>query len=202
MTRKRQLQHKPRMSPKRKFVLITLALFGFASVILVGKWIAHHSTEKTALLSSANTVESSTTPLLPPWLAHANPVVRNAYTFAFTHPKDLSYIPCYCGCDRLGHTSVRDCYIQNTDPSGRITASHHAEYCNICLGIALDTQAALAQHIPLAEIRARIDRFYARFGQPTPTPPPSVAPTPSRSPSSKPRNPTDAPGSPHENPSP
>ena len=177
MSHKKRSRHKTRKTKKRKFAFIALALLAIAFTVIIGRWSAHRPAEKTESPPPADIADSSTTLPLPPWLARANPAVKQAYTFAFTHPEELSYIPCYCGCDRLGHTSVRDCYIQNRDPSGRIIASHHAEYCNICLGIALDTRTALDQHLTLPDIRSRIEHFYGRFGRPTPTPLPESSPS-------------------------
>ena len=61
------------------------------------------------------------TTLLPGWLQAAAPPVREAYDFALARPDILSYIPCYCGCEGVGHTSNRDCFLhpQSTAASPR-----------------------------------------------------------------------------------
>jgi hypothetical protein len=44
--------------------------------------------------------------------------VRAMYAFAARHPEVLQYAPCYCGCEHIGHKSVRDCFIKGRDAKG------------------------------------------------------------------------------------
>src|ERR1051325_10015250 len=50
-----------------------------------------------------------------PFQAYAPPrppdVVRAAYIFAAEHPEILSYVPCFCGCERGGHKGNEDCFV-------------------------------------------------------------------------------------------
>jgi hypothetical protein len=47
-------------------------------------------------------------------------VVRAVYEFAARHPEVLSYVPCFCGCERsAGHTDNHDCFIRGRDADGR-----------------------------------------------------------------------------------
>lgn len=48
-----------------------------------------------------------------PEYATANPFLLKTYGMALAHYDHLRYIPCYCGCDRLGHTSNADCYLES-----------------------------------------------------------------------------------------
>jgi uncharacterized protein with PCYCGC motif len=48
-------------------------------------------------------------------------VVRAAYVFAAEHPEVLSYVPCYCGCERSGHRDNEDCFVTARDTSGDVT---------------------------------------------------------------------------------
>jgi len=48
-------------------------------------------------------------------------VVRAAYTFAAEHPEILSYVPCYCGCERSGHRGNDDCFVAARDAKGDVT---------------------------------------------------------------------------------
>jgi hypothetical protein len=48
-------------------------------------------------------------------------VVRAAYTFAAEHPEVLSYVPCYCGCERSGHRGNDDCFVTARAPNGDVT---------------------------------------------------------------------------------
>ena len=42
------------------------------------------------------------------------------YRYAVEHDGELQYIPCFCGCGRLGHKSNRDCYIKAVNPDGSV----------------------------------------------------------------------------------
>jgi len=61
-----------------------------------------------------------------PTQAYAPPrpmnVVREAYLFAAEHPEILSYVPCFCGCERGGHQGNHDCFVANRDQQGDVTA--------------------------------------------------------------------------------
>lgn len=47
--------------------------------------------------------------------------VRAAYKFAAEHPEVLSYVPCYCGCERAGHRGNEDCFVTARDAKGDVT---------------------------------------------------------------------------------
>jgi len=47
------------------------------------------------------------------------------YAFAADNPDTLRWIPCTCGCGRLGHTSNRSCYVK-AEPTGGVTFTSHA----------------------------------------------------------------------------
>jgi len=47
------------------------------------------------------------------------------YRFARERGDVLQWMPCTCGCGRLGHASNRACYIKN-DTAGRTTWTSHA----------------------------------------------------------------------------
>lgn len=62
-----------------------------------------------------------------PDFAGANvPDVRGLYAYAVDHGDELQYIPCTCGCARLGHRSNRDCYIKSFNKDGTLTFTSHA----------------------------------------------------------------------------
>jgi Protein of unknown function with PCYCGC motif len=52
--------------------------------------------------------------------------IRGLYRYAVEHGDELQYVPCFCGCGRLGHTSNRDCYIKAFNPDGTLTFTSHA----------------------------------------------------------------------------
>lgn len=69
---------------------------------------------------------AATPPDMPPWMQKAPAQVQDTYAFAVAHPEVLQYLPCYCGCVSVGHTSNRDCFIQAIAPDGKVTYDIHA----------------------------------------------------------------------------
>jgi hypothetical protein len=41
------------------------------------------------------------------------------------HGELLQYIPCFCGCGRIGHQHNADCYVSERLPGGAITFTSH-----------------------------------------------------------------------------
>ena len=54
-------------------------------------------------------------PFMPEPPARPMDVVRASYKFAAEHPEVLSYVPCYCGCERSGHRGNEDCFVTRRD---------------------------------------------------------------------------------------
>src|SRR3954469_24241729 len=48
-------------------------------------------------------------------------VIRAVYKFAAEHPEVLSYVPCYCGCERQGHRGNDDCFVTARNAKGDVT---------------------------------------------------------------------------------
>ena len=63
---------------------------------------------------------------LPPFARQASSKIREAYRYAAAHPDVLQYIPCFCGCQNIGHRHNGDCYVKERDADGRITFTNHA----------------------------------------------------------------------------
>ena len=109
-------------------------------------------------------------------LARPLAVVEAAYVFAGRHGDDvLQYIPCYCGCEREGHVSNRDCYIRGRTGAGVPQWDPHATMCGICLDVARDAKRMYEQGMKVAAIRTAIEQQYApKYGAGTPTSRPPV----------------------------
>jgi len=105
------------------------------------------------------------------------PVVQQVYEFAARHPEVLTYIPCYCGCERVGHNANHDCFVKKRAPNGRITEwDTHGMGCAICLDVARKAMTMFNQGMPVAAIRTAIDHEYSgRTPSHTPTPQPPRA---------------------------
>jgi hypothetical protein len=42
-------------------------------------------------------------------------VVRAVFVFAAKHPEVLSHVPCFCGCQHMGHQNNDDCFVKARD---------------------------------------------------------------------------------------
>jgi protein-disulfide isomerase len=63
---------------------------------------------------------------LPPEVRQLPPEVQEAYRFALANPDVLEVIPCYCGCNQVGHENNRMCYVQSETADGRVVFDSHA----------------------------------------------------------------------------
>jgi hypothetical protein len=69
--------------------------------------------------------------VLPPLPIEAFPaarpvdVVQAVYEFAARHPEVLRTVPCFCGCERAGHTGNDTCFVQSRDAQGQVTWDAH-----------------------------------------------------------------------------
>jgi hypothetical protein len=99
-------------------------------------------------------------------------VVRAAYTFAAEHPEVLSYVPCFCGCERSGHRGNEDCFVRERAVNGDVIAwEDHGMECAVCLDVADRSRQLFAEGKSVAEIRATVEREWAgKMPSHTPTP--------------------------------
>ena len=93
---------------------------------------------------------------------------EKAYTIATEIPEILEMMPCYCSCVKVGHKSLKDCFIYSGGGY-----SQHGANCDVCIFEALDVNKWHDQGLSLKEIRNKIDKNYggSRFGEGTDTPP-------------------------------
>jgi hypothetical protein len=104
-------------------------------------------------------------------------VIRAAYTFAAEHPEVLSYVPCFCGCERSGHRGNEDCFVRERAVNGDVISwEDHGMECAVCIDVAQRSMQLFTSGQSVADIRATIEREWAgRMPSHTPTPaaPPS-----------------------------
>ncbi len=86
------------------------------------------------------------------------------------HSEILHYMPCFCGCGREGHKDNYDCFVREQTAPGTYLLDPHGLTCGVCVGVALDSKALLAQGLSRKAIRSAIDAKWAAAGPPTPTP--------------------------------
>jgi hypothetical protein len=99
-------------------------------------------------------------------------VVRAAYVFAAEHPEILSYVPCFCGCERGGHKGNDDCFVAGRDANGDVTEwEPHGLDCAVCIDVATEARQMFTSGASVRDIRAAVEKKWAGFhGGHTPTP--------------------------------
>ena len=107
------------------------------------------------------------------------PVVQQVYEFAAHHPEVLQYVPCYCGCERVGHNGNHDCFVKSRAANGRVIEwDTHGIGCAICLDVGRDAMTLFHSGSSVAQIRAAIEKKYGSyFPSSTPTPLPPRSPS-------------------------
>jgi hypothetical protein len=116
-----------------------------------------------------------------PFQAYAPPrppqVVQAAYHFAAEHPEILSYVPCFCGCERAGHQGNEDCFVKARNAKGDVTEwDPHGLDCAVCLDVATEAMQMHRSGANVRDIRAAIEKKWANpSAGHTHTPPPPPA---------------------------
>ena len=113
-------------------------------------------------------------PLQFPGYATARPpeVVKAAYRFAAEHPEVMSYVPCFCGCERMGHRGNEDCFVKARDINGDVVQwEDHGMECAVCLDVATRSRQLYTSGASVADIRAAIEKEFTPLStNHTPTP--------------------------------
>lgn len=106
--------------------------------------------------------------------ARPNDQVRAAHEWAAQHPEVSQYVPCFCGCERMGHVGNDDCFVKSRDAEGRVTSwEPHGVSCEVCLDVANESRRMYASGASVRQIRAAIEQKYRPMSQMmTPTPMP------------------------------
>ena len=101
-------------------------------------------------------------------------VVQQVYEFAARHPEVLRYVPCFCGCERGGHTGNHDCFVRRRAADGRIVEwEPHGIECQVCIDVGRDAMMLFTSGASISAIRDAIDKYYRpHFPSATPTPAP------------------------------
>jgi hypothetical protein len=102
------------------------------------------------------------------------PTVTAAFQFAAEHPEILSYVPCFCGCQSLGHRGNDECFVKSRDKNGDVTEwEEHGIECAVCIDVATKARQMYASGASVTEIRAAVEKQYApAFPSMTATPKP------------------------------
>jgi hypothetical protein len=173
-------------------VIVAIAVFAYTRSV---RDVAATESGPTAAVASTDAAQAApAVPLKPhkqanlpplPFQAYAPPrppdVVRAAYVFAAEHPEILSYVPCFCGCERSGHKGNEDCFVARRDGAGDVVEwEPHGLDCAVCLDVARDAQQMYSSGASVRDIRAAIEKKWsgaAARGTHTHTPePPKSSP--------------------------
>ena len=113
-------------------------------------------------------------PLQFPGYPMARPpeVVKAAYRFAAEHPEVMSYVPCFCGCERMGHRGNEDCFVKARDINGDVVQwEDHGMECAVCLDVATRSLQMYTSGASVTDIRAAIEKEFTPLStNHTPTP--------------------------------
>jgi Protein of unknown function with PCYCGC motif len=104
-------------------------------------------------------------------LGRSPEVITAAYRFAAEHPEILTYIPCFCGCERSGHRGNEDCFVKSRAANGDVREwDEHGMECNVCLDVAQQAMQMFASGASVREIRSAVESKWAsKMSSHTPT---------------------------------
>jgi hypothetical protein len=119
--------------------------------------------------ATVNTTINTLNPEVAAILNSAPASVKEAYAYAIANPHELEKYPCYCGCNNMGHTSNRSCYIKEISTDGKMTFDYHALGCRMCVDITNDVMRLKAEGKSSRDIRTYIDAQYSPLGPATNT---------------------------------
>ena len=109
-------------------------------------------------------------------------IVQQVFEFAARHPEVLAYMPCYCGCEQLGHKGNHDCFVKGRAANGNVTEwEAHGIGCASCIDVGREAMLQFNSGASVTAIRAAIDKKYGGYfpsSTPTPKPPPTSKPQP------------------------
>ncbi len=105
-------------------------------------------------------------------------VITAAYMFAAEHPEVLTYVPCFCGCERSGHRGNEDCFVKSRAANGDVSQwEPHGMECNVCVDVATQAKQMYSSGASVRDIRAAVEQKWASQAAemhthtPTPQPP-------------------------------
>jgi len=92
-----------------------LVIIAFAALTPQAGYHAGNDAEKPPKISVAELP-----PLPVTGFATARPIdtVNAVFQFAALHPEVLHHIPCFCGCQSMGHRHNDDCFVKSRDARG------------------------------------------------------------------------------------
>ena len=104
-------------------------------------------------------------------------VVAQVFQFAAEHPEILAYVPCFCGCDHMGHKGNDDCFVKSRAANGDVLQwEPHGTECQVCIDVGQMSMQMYSSGASVRDIRTAVEKKFAGQYQnhtPTPQPPPA-----------------------------
>jgi hypothetical protein len=155
----------------------TFGIFGaLLTVVTLGVWSA--TVSATAQAKPPVARKQANLPPLPfgprDPLPRPPQVVAAVFQFAAEHPEVLTYVPCFCGCEHLGHKGNEDCFVKTRAANGDVVAwEPHGTECQVCIDVGQQAMQMYSSGASVRQIRTAIEQKYAgQRTNHTPTPPP------------------------------
>jgi uncharacterized protein with PCYCGC motif len=172
-------------------VLLAVVVLGVWSVRASGQTApaapAHQHVAPGKPSASATTTSVTAKPLGPHKQANLPPlpfgprdplprppqVVAAVFQFAAEHPEILTYVPCFCGCDHMGHKGNEDCFVKSRAANGDVVQwEPHGTECQVCIDVGQQAMQMYSSGASVRDIRSAVEKKYAGVYQNhTPTPP-------------------------------
>jgi hypothetical protein len=148
-----------------------------ASIAMAGQHVHSQAASGAPTRIAPMKAHTGALPALPPVpFTPSRPmaIVQQVYEFAARHPEVLQHVPCYCGCEQMGHNGNHDCFVKARLANGTVTEwEPHGIGCAICLDVGRDAMSLFNAGTSVQQIRAMIEKKYAsHFPSSTPTPRP------------------------------
>jgi hypothetical protein len=162
----------------------TIVIFGgLLTVVTLGVWSATVSATDAPAKPPVAHKQANLPPL--PFgprdpLPRSPQVVAAVFKFAAEHPEVLNYVPCFCGCDHMGHKGNTDCFVKSRAANGDVLQwEPHGTECQVCIDVGQQAMQMYSSGASVRQIRAAVEQKYAgQYQNHTPTPqPPAPAAT-------------------------
>jgi hypothetical protein len=150
-------------------VLLAVVMFGVWSVHASGQAPAKKATPSTATTVAPKPLAPHKQANLPPLpfgprdpLPRPNQVVAAVFVFAAEHPEILTYVPCFCGCDHMGHKGNEDCFVKSRAPNCDVVQwEPHGTECQVCIDVGQQAMQMYSSGASVRDIRAAVEKKFA-----------------------------------------
>jgi hypothetical protein len=156
----------------------TIAIFGgLLTVVTLGVWSATVSATGAQAAKPPVAHKQANLPPLPfgprDPLPRPPQVVAAVFKFAAEHPEVLNYVPCFCGCDHMGHKGNTDCFVKSRAANGDVVQwEPHGTECQVCIDVGQQAMQMYSSGASVRQIRTAVEQKYAgQYQSHTPTPP-------------------------------